>query len=90
MLALVCTTPKKTQAESEPPGPWRLHIGIHNGTLMSRDDGWYENIPDLATCKERVSSDEAWYKGIGYVIWFAQAIAADGTEVKLHEGNVYV
>jgi hypothetical protein len=67
--------------------PWLLNIGIHSGTMMSRDSGIHTvkfddptaTLESLADCIECAKAWEANYRSMGYYIWFAFAIAPDGT-----------
>jgi hypothetical protein len=68
--------------------PWRLSIGIHSGTIMSRDSGIHTvkfddptaPLESLADCIECAKAWEANYRSFGYYIWFATAIAPDGAK----------
>lgn len=64
---------------------WRLHHGIHRGTITSRD----------ATSQEFDSKEEAlaflqkqkkFYRRIGYKTWFAELDDPEGKKTYL-EGN---
>lgn len=37
----------------------------------------------------KLAEHEAFYRRIGYMIWFAYAVAPDGTKHTLHAGNPY-
>jgi hypothetical protein len=67
---------------------WRLSIGIHKGTLMSRDTD-NRTFNSLEECKRDVRQTEENMARIGYYIWFAKAYGPDGEEIKLHEGTPY-
>jgi len=67
---------------------WRLNIGIHGGTRMSRDSGshtvkFHDSSAPLESLEDCVECAKAWeanYRSMGYYIWFANAIAPDGTQ----------
>ncbi|MFA6459300.1 MAG: hypothetical protein WCV79_02815 [Candidatus Paceibacterota bacterium] len=68
--------------------PWKLHIGCHRGTIVSRDSDVREH-ESLEACKGDVQKSEQFLAGLGYSIWFAKAIGPDGTEHRLHQGTPY-
>ena len=64
-----------------------LSLGIHRGTLLSRDSGTSEHD----TYKEAYDTylqRRKFFNSIGYQIWFADIIAPDGTKTHL-ESNPY-
>ena len=71
--------------------PWRLEMGIHRGTHMSRDTHsvdyqWQSPDKPLTSLDEVEQTAEQWkrnYLGLGVQIWFMNAIAPDGTNVSL-------
>lgn len=62
--------------------------GIHKGTLMSRDTGQQE-FDSMEACEEYLDQQEAFYRSIGYMIWFAYVIDPDGKRTSIHPGNSY-
>ncbi len=68
--------------------PWKLHIGCHNKTLLSRDSGVREH-PSLEACKEDVEKSEKFWNSIGYFVWYARAEGPNGEKIDLHEGTSY-
>ena len=73
-----------------PTGRWGLFYGIHRGTLMSRDaDGVDYRYASFAECKAALAEAAAHFARLGYSIWFAQAVAPDGTQHKLVNGAPY-
>lgn len=69
-------------------GKWKLSIGCHKGTLMSRDSDQVE-LDSLEACEEYVKESEKFWQQIGYFVWFANAFAPDGTKHQLHPGTSY-
>jgi hypothetical protein len=67
---------------------WRLNMGCHRGTLMSRDSNT-EEYDSLEACKSAVASAEKFWASIGYFVWFANAYGPDGEQVQLHVGTSY-
>jgi len=66
--------------------PWVLRVGIHRGTITSRDSG-SEECESLEECKRRFQAQQTSYYNIGYVIWFAYAISPTGERQELCRGN---
>lgn len=67
---------------------WTLTIGIHRGTLTSRD---VEHPKEFDTYEEilaEVSKARREYASFGYVIWFANVVSPDG-EKSCIESNPY-
>lgn len=67
---------------------WRLNIGCHNGTHISRDIET-RTFNTLEDCRKNVAESEAAWKEIRYFVWFAKAMSPHGEEIKLHEGTPY-
>lgn len=69
---------------------WKLHIGIHKGTVTSRDSGFHaghfdDHSKPLTSLEEVTICAQQWqenYRQIGYSIWFAHAVAPDGAVIK--------
>jgi hypothetical protein len=80
---------------TEPTG-WRLSIGCHRGTMMSRDthsvttkfqgDAPLESLED---CRECAIKWEANYRSMGLFLWYAKAIAPDGVQIQVRRGITY-
>jgi hypothetical protein len=67
---------------------WTLKHGCHRGTLTSRDNARPEHFDTEAEAKESYLEYRAFYRSIGYQIWYADLIAPDGSEERL-EYNRY-
>jgi hypothetical protein len=68
--------------------PWKLHIGSHRKTLMSRDSS-VDGYDSLEECKRAFKrAEESWAK-MGYFVWYAYAIGPDEKKVYLHAGTPY-
>ena len=67
---------------------WKLSIGCHKKTLMSRDSEIRKH-PSLEACKTDVEKSEKFWNRIGYFVWFAEAIGPNGEKEKLHSGTSY-
>ena len=66
---------------------WTLNIGCHRGTLMSRDT----DHRTFATRDEAIQSyqeSRKFWRSIGYMVWYANLIAPDGSKTSL-ERNAY-
>lgn len=66
---------------------WKLIIGSHRGTLLSRGTqnvakkfNSHEPLESLSDCIECARSWEANYTSMGCYLWFAHAIDPDGTK----------
>jgi hypothetical protein len=82
-----CILHGKSQNNS---GLWALFYGIHRGTLMSRDLGNADyQYTSFNECKDALVQAASHFSGLGYWIWFAEAIAPDGTKHKLVDGAPY-
>lgn len=68
---------------------YELTIGIHNGTLMSRDVEQPESFESMDDCIKAVAKAKEWYKNIGYNIWFANVKELDGTTTTLEQNTNY-
>jgi hypothetical protein len=63
-----------------------LHLGCHRGTITSRDSTRIECASEAAA-RKRVAESEAFYRSVGYVVWFANLEMPDGTKKSLHAGT---
>jgi len=71
--------------------PWKLEVGVHRGTTMSRythavDCQWEYPSKPLTSLDEVKETAKQWksnYLSLGLQIWFMNAIAPDGTNVNL-------
>jgi len=75
--------------ESTTEPTWTLVHGCHRGTLISRDSTSRSGFSSLEECRAKLTEHEAFYRSIGYMIWFAYAVGPDGTKHTLHAGNAY-
>lgn len=67
----------------DPSETWSLMCGIHAGTFTSRD---FSNVPALSSFVEaqtRLVELAHSYAKMGYFIWYAYAVAPDGTQHRL-------
>jgi hypothetical protein len=82
---------EQVQKRDEHKGKWLVGHGCHRGALTSRDSRvTYHD--SLEACREYIREQEAFYLSIGYMIWFAYAIAPGKTDkdrISLHRGNSY-
>ena len=66
---------------------WKLDIGVHKGTMMSRDSqiitsSFEDYEVPLKSLEDCVKCAKAWeqnYLQMGYMIWYARAFSPDGT-----------
>ncbi len=65
---------------------WKLLIGWHRGSLISRDTEVREH-DSLEDCQKDVADYEKFLKGIGYHVWYAWAEGPDGENIDLHPGT---
>lgn len=65
---------EKPQTETQ----WTLSIGIHCGTLTSRESEQPKLLANLEECQKETTRAEKQYAKFGYSIWFADAIDPDG------------
>ena len=70
-------------------GKWTLTIGIHRGTLMSRDTEQPKKLNSRKECEDAVRVAERQYAELGCYIWFANAVDPDGQTHRLHPGTPY-
>jgi hypothetical protein len=67
---------------------WTLTIGIHRGTLMSRDVEQPKEFDTYEEVVAEVNKARKDYASYGYVIWFANVVSPDGKESCI-ESNPY-
>lgn len=68
--------------------PWKLVIGIHRGTIMSRDasDSYHDS---LEQCREVFEIEKRHYESMGCQIWFATAHGPDDRTLHISQGTPY-
>lgn len=62
---------------------WTLVIGIHRGTITSRDTEQPKELGSLEECQREVTRAEREYASLGAFIWFATATSPYGVEHKM-------
>lgn len=67
--------------------PWKIDIGIHDGTVTGRDsnvvttkNGGQEPLESLEDCQNEVKQLVEWYARKGYGLWYCNIIAPDGSK----------
>lgn len=70
-------------------GVWTLIIGCHKGTQSSCKIST-EELDSLESCREVVGTVERFYRGLGYFIWFAEAISPNGEKVQIRERVIFL
>ena len=65
-----------------------LNIGCHRGTITSRDSESRTFDTYQEAHKSYLESKSFW-RGIGYVVWFADIIAPDGTKTSPESNTCY-
>lgn len=73
---------------SEPNTKWKLHAGLHRGTVMSRDAAVYE-CDSLDGCRRTMASLQLEWASMGCYVWFADAKGPNGESVRIHKGTPY-
>ena len=68
---------------------YELTIGIHRGTITSRDVEQPESFESMDDCIKAVAKAKTFYSGIGYKIWFAEVKSPDGTKTTLERNMNY-
>lgn len=74
--------------EQQTDKKWILHHGCHKGTLMSRDVGQPTEHDTEAEALVAHIKNRAFYRRVGYQIWFAELTSPDG-ESRTLESNPY-
>jgi hypothetical protein len=64
---------------------WKLHIGLHRGTITSRDSDVktqrFDGAEPLQSLEDCIECAKAWqntWRGCGYYLWYANAISPEG------------
>ena len=60
----------------------RFVHGAWKGTLASRDTS-EEMVANEAEARQKLAEHAAFYRSIGYSVWFATLFYPDGTETRL-------
>jgi hypothetical protein len=68
---------------------WKFHIGIHRGTLTSRDSENPKELGSLEECQKAAQDALRDYTRLGCYIWFCYAISPEGERITLIEGEPY-
>lgn len=68
---------------------WTLHIGIHRGTITSRDSENPKQFDSLEECREHATDAFRWYRSMGCQCWFCYAISPTGERTTLIQGEDY-
>lgn len=62
---------------------WAASIGVHEGDLMSQEGcGLMDGLADFAAC----AGVAKYWTNLGYFLWYANAIAPDGTVHQIATG----
>lgn len=69
-------------------GNWKLYLGCHEGTLMSRDT-MVEEYATLDECREAAEKAEKSWNRFGYFVWYSYAIGPNSEKIKFHKGTPY-
>ena len=67
-------------------GKWRLHMGCHNGGIVSRDSFNSEKDTEEEV-RKLYQKSKRFYRSIGYFVWFATITSPKG-EVVLQDNGV--
>ena len=68
---------------------WALHIGIHRGTITSRDSELPKPMESLNQCKEEGMKAVADYRSLGCKVWYCYAISPEGERHTIVQGEDY-
>jgi hypothetical protein len=66
-----------------------LEHGVHRGSPSSRDAGSPEEHDTYEQAHASYQRHKAFYRKMGYQIWYAEIIKPDGTKVILEENPCY-
>lgn len=56
-----------------PSSPWKFCLGIHRGTITSRDAEIPKQLPSLEACYSEAQAALKAYSSIGVKIWYCYA-----------------
>lgn len=65
-----------------------LNIGCHRGTITSRDSETRQ-FNTYAEAHANYLDTKAFWRSLGYMVWFAEIIAPNGTKTHLESNNSY-
>lgn len=68
---------------------WTLKIGIHRGTLTSRDHEQPKKFDDREAALAEYYKAKKWYRSIAYQIWYAELVSPDGEKEMLEQNSYY-
>lgn len=68
---------------------WTLHIGIHRGTLTSRDSEPPKPMPSLQACRKAALDAFSSYFSMGCRCWFCYAVGPDDLRITLIQSEDY-
>jgi hypothetical protein len=80
---------KALAVRAVPSPPWMFHVGIHRGTLTSRDSEPPKEAESLAQCREWAHEALLGYASLGCHIWYCYAISPEEVRHTLIEGVDY-
>ena len=66
---------------------YKLEIAIHRGTLTSRDVEEPKNFETYDEAVAEYRKGKAFYRSIGYQIWYATITAPDGAKTTLEQNS---
>jgi hypothetical protein len=69
---------------------WHFHVGIHRGTITSRDSEPPKEMDSLAECEAAATKARRDYAQLGCQIWFCYAMSPEGERHTLIPGEPYV
>lgn len=72
------------------PKKWEFHVGIHRGTITSRDSEGPKPAESLAECQAMAARSEREYASFGCRIWYCYAMSPEGVRHTLIEGESYL
>lgn len=75
--------------KTKPKPKWKFHIGIHRGTLTSRDSEPPKEVDSLPECRTMALKAMREYAQLGCLIWYCYAISPTGKRVTLIDGAPY-
>jgi hypothetical protein len=74
---------------AEPTPPWMFHVGIHRGTLTSRDGEPPKEAKSLEQCQEWAREALLGYASLGCQIWYCYAMSPTLERITLIPGEPY-